>query len=644
MPTTSIPLLMRMNPIKPTDFADSMTSRIQSLNPGFHCGGAIRNGFIQYGAAYNDCVDLNSKGESTQLVIPAATGTGKSVSASLYLPLIAKMGMSGLLVVSEISVALETAEVINSLAGEEVAGAYYAISDKNPRHKLWHSIEDQPRILIITHAMCVQRSDSGKDIEMLRTFQGQQRNIVIIDERIDLIKRVSFGTDEIKDAVAFLERDSSLHRYVEILTTFNDVLFIAVANGTYSYDGKLVESYKVLIKDLSVLLSSLDAGYYDISQRLRGKKRNPESERAGIKDLLIRMLYVVGGRYTHTHEGSNVVCHREENLSGSFGSVVVLDATATVNPEYGFKDINDHDIKIFARIASRNYSNVILNICSLNGPKQSKSAIYSKPQRENKLPEIIRGYLKVIGSILMPGDKLLVVTYKDVVPLFNEHNPYMDQVKFIHWGSKDARGSNEYKDYNKALVLGWLRKPAHYYVSTVMAINQIEHYISTTGSVWSDANHLKDMLIIDDMIQFFNRVRCRTAIDDKGNCLPVELYCFTGGNTQMEELIRSSIESEMPNIVFNNWEPKELKALKQKTTINEERAENFIKWLRGKIEQYEEISLAELRREFWLEPCIVTRVIKSSFFKDLLDEENITMITARDKGNSVRFILPMCTA
>jgi hypothetical protein len=173
-----------------------------------------------------------------------------------------------------------------------------------------------------------------------------------------------------------------------------------------------------------------------------------------------------------------------------------------------------------------------------------------------------------------------------------------------------------------------------------MAINQIENYISSTGSVWSDANHLKDMLIVDDMLQFFNRVRCRTAIDSQGNCAPVELYCFTGGNVTMEKVITRSIETEMPNMVTREWKPKELKVLKQKVTKNEERAEYYVMWLRGRIDSHEEITLVELRQAFDHKSSIASKAIKTDVFNDLLEEEGITMIKARGKGNPVKFILP----
>jgi hypothetical protein len=641
MSTASIPIHPLKKPIHPINFADLMKKRIKSLNSGFYCGGKIRDGFIQFCLVYNDCIDSNSKGKLTLFVIPAATGSGKSVSATKYLSLIAKLGMSGLLVVSEVSVAIEAAKTINKLAGEEVAGVYHSLSDKHPQHKLWHPVNDLPRITIITHAMFTQRSYSGYNIKALRSFRGKQRDIIIIDERIDLIKRVNFGTNEIVDAVGILKRDDRLHGYAKILSDFNENIFKTKTNVVNRNVGVLKDFHDYLGNNLLVLFNNLDAGHYNLLQRLRGKKRNSASDRANVKDLFNRIIYVTAKNYTHIVEGSNVVCHREENLSGMFGSVVVLDATSQVNPEYDYRAVNGDDIIMFNRIASRNYSNVTLNICSFNGPNQSRWAIYHKPKRENKLKNIILAYLKVIGAILKPGDNLLVATYMDVVQLFIEHNPYKDQVKFIYWGSKDARGSNAFKDCNKAIVIGWHRRPFHYYVSTVMAINQmIGHYISTTGSVSSDATHLENMLIVDDMIQFFNRVRCRTAIDNKGNCPIVELYCFTGGKTKMEEVIRTSIVSEMPNTVIIDWKPKELKVLKRKATKNEQRAKNIVMWLRGRIEKYEEIPLAELRQEFGFKLYTVSKVINSEIFKDLLEEEGITMITEKRSGNPVKFIFP----
>ena len=188
MPIISTGIPPNIIPIDPRDFADLMEKRIKSLNPAFYCGGKIREGFIQFGSAYNYCIYLNGRGILTQIVIPAATGSGKSVSAKLELSQIAKIGMSGLLVVSEVAVAIEAAETINDLAGKKVAGVFYSVTENNPKHKLWCSIDSLPRITVITHAMFIQRSDSGKDIEELRKFQMECNEKLLEWEKENNIK------------------------------------------------------------------------------------------------------------------------------------------------------------------------------------------------------------------------------------------------------------------------------------------------------------------------------------------------------------------------------------------------------------------------------------------------------------------------
>lgn len=643
MPNSSIGIPTIVDPIHPTDFADSMTTRIQHLNHVFYCGGKIRKGFIQYGSAYNYCIYLNSRGVLTQIVIPAATGSGKSVSATLDLSQIAKIGMSGLLVVSEVEVAIDAANTINDLAGKKVAGVFYSVSEKNPDHKLRCPIDSLPRITVITHAMFIQRSDSGKDIEKLRNYNGKQRDIVIIDERIDLVKRVSFDTAEIVAAIGILINDTRLLKSVNILSSLHRNIMKIKSNTVIKITGNINHVYTEVLCHLDGLYSNLLKGKYNVTSKLRGRKHNQDLDRRNVMDLIDRVIFVISGDHAQTVEGYKVVCHKEEDLSCKFGSVVVLDATSRVNPEYDYRGANNHDIKVFDRIASRNYSNVKLNLCSIPGPKQSRYAICQRPQNENKFGNMVLAYLRLMGPIIeSDDDKLLVATYKKLVPVFTEHSPYGDQVKFIHWGSKDARGSNEFKDFNKAMVVGWHRRPQHWYVASIMAINKIGRYIPTTGSEQSDATHLKNMLIVDDMIQFFNRVRCRTAVDQNGNCEPVELYCLTGGNQLMEAIIRKTITSEMPGIVINDWKPKELEFLKHKVLKVEERAENFVDWLLGKVGQFEEVTLTELRQEFGLNTKLVSKTTNSDIFKKLLDDEGIIMTKDKAWGSPVKFILPVC--
>ncbi len=109
----------------------------------------------------------------------------------------------------------------------------------------------------------------------------------------------------------------------------------------------------------------------------------------------------------------------------------------------------------------------------------------------------------------------------------------------------------------------------------------------------------------------------------------------------MEQIIKTTIKNEMPNIAIKTWEPNSLKALKQKKTKTEKRAENIMMSLRGKIEKHEEISLLEIKDEFKLNGSTLSKVINLSAFQEMLEEEGITMTKDKGKGNPIRFILPV---
>ena len=456
-------------PISPDKFAVSVKERILDLNSEFYVGHKLNEAFEQFGNTYNECVKLNGDGEAYALVVPSSTGSGKSVSARLYLASIAKLGLSGLLVVSEVATALEAANEINELAGTDVAGVYYSISDKNPVDDVRCELDELPPIGIITHALFIQRSDSGRDIDSIRNYNGKQRDCIIIDERIDLIKRVSFSTDEIPDAIAILQRDDKLEDIVVALNNMNDVIYNSskASNATAQYTDEFKDIARGSGELFQETAEKIEAGMYKLKPRIRGNRGNGNEDAKQVANLLRRIAFTTYQRYSHTKEGSRIVCHREEDLSGAFGSCVVLDATATINPEYKMRSINNKPVRFFQRIQARNYQSVRLNINRSKGLAQSRAGITTS---------VIDDYLKIIGDALfMSDDRLLVVTYQNLVPLFKERCQY-DNVDFIHWGGKDARGSNAFSEYTKAMAIGWYRKPQHVYIASVLAPDIFGHH------------------------------------------------------------------------------------------------------------------------------------------------------------------------
>ncbi len=646
-----IPIIEK--PIYPVDFADSMVRRMRELQPKYYTDGKVYHGYQEFGALYNQCITYNNEGHNKIIVCPSSTGSGKTVSAHLYSAEISKLGYSTLLVVSEVTTAIESAEMINGLAGKEVAGTYYSISEKNPDHELRYEIDELPQITIITHALFIQRSDSNKEIDMLKMFNDKQRDLIIIDERIDLVKRISFATNEIPDAIAIMSRDDRLAAQTEELNAINEIIFNDGEhyNGSYTYDLNSVEmgSMEHILQDMSLRLpvyaNEIENGKYNLKPKLRGTKRDKYDlyEEKKVANLLNRISFVISKRFTHTKEGKAIVCHREEDLSGAFGSVVVLDASASINPEYIMRLTNGHDIDFMKRVDSRTYGNATLNTCKIKKLNQSKSAFTGSGtpvEQIAKTLETIEVYLKIIDEIITNKDKLLVVTYKVFVPIFQEKCRHKN-VHFIHWGGSDARGSNSFSDYNKLMTIGWYRRPQHVYVGSIVAINDFDDYQPLQESKMADTNYLKDRLIADDMVQFFNRGQTRISIDDEGNCSDTQLYMFTGRSEDVTGTIIDSIKSEMPGIKIDSWSPKvDMGKLKQKQSKVEERADRVIDWLRGNIEKCESIEQKTIIDTFGLSKNQMTALLNSPYFCERLEEEYISTSRLKKRGHPIRFHLP----
>jgi hypothetical protein len=375
-----------------------------------------------------------------------------------------------------------------------------------------------------------------------------------------------------------------------------------------------------------------------ISSGMRSKKDAREQERADVISLLERIAFVFGDNFTITSEGKNRVLHRDIDLSGAFGSVVVLDATSTINPSYTFHQKNSDNIQFMERVDVRSYGNVTVNVCANKNLPQSKTALYTAPKQFKMLSNVVDQYLAAIESILNEEDQLLVCTYKILVPLFKNKCPF-DNVKFIHWGSSDARGSNKFKDFNKAMAIGFFRRPQSVYNGTVMSIAGFDEYIPTNGSLLSDAMQLKNHLIVDDLIQFFNRVRCRVSVDGEGNCRPTDLYLFTGGSEKMKLMFKTLIEKEMPNIKAAKLQVNAdatLVATKKKNKLYT-LAEEVVEWMLTVSYEYDVISQAQVMEYFGITRHTMKRLKAEPHFALLCEEENI--VEFKD-GRNFMFHLP----
>ncbi len=181
-----------------------------------------------------------------------------------------------------------------------------------------------------------------------------------------------------------------------------------------------------------------------------------------------------------------------------------------------------------------------------------------------------------------------------------------------------------------------VRRPLHYYTGSILSIVDYDDYRAATGSVMGDANHLQNMLIIDDIIQFFNRIRCRVPVGEDGGCAITDLYMFTGRSKQIPILIKQSIGKEMPGIQFREWKPTDVK-LPQKKLQTIKRIENVVEWMLSKSGEYDYIGVTTITEQFGLTKSQTDKMIKNPYFVSYIEELGIVKVK---EGRSVLYKLP----
>jgi hypothetical protein len=196
------------------------------------------------------------------LVFPAQTGIGKSVSVQVYVSLLQEH--SSIIVVSKVEEAINYCQQINKLAeDEDYARCYYSLTDKNKDHPLREDATAlrHHRCIVITHNMFRRvivdpskptdnlvkkkqktEKDKKKDrfirdvsvVEYFGTYAKKPRDFVCIDEKLSfyeqfrldyveldrLITNVELAIERSKDLAAV----STSHKALQALKDFKEYL------------------------------------------------------------------------------------------------------------------------------------------------------------------------------------------------------------------------------------------------------------------------------------------------------------------------------------------------------------------------------------------------------------------------------------
>jgi hypothetical protein len=151
---------------------------------------------------FNKEIEINASKEHPQtLIVSTKTGSAKYLSAKMYVSMLDEE--SSIIVVSTVEDAIEFCEDINAQRPtDDYARCYYTISPKNRDHK--YRVERNElshyRCIVVTHAMFTI-ANRFEAIDNFSNFKKRKRDLVIIDERINLYTRYSISDDQVKELI-----------------------------------------------------------------------------------------------------------------------------------------------------------------------------------------------------------------------------------------------------------------------------------------------------------------------------------------------------------------------------------------------------------------------------------------------------------
>jgi hypothetical protein len=136
-----------------------------------------------------------------------------------------------------------------------------------------------------------------------------------------------------------------------------------------------------------------------------------------------------------------------------------------------------------------------------------------------------------------------------------EHHALGHELSFgalsvAHWNAID--GKNKWGDHDTAIIFGLP------YRSRIWANNLYQAFNGRQDTEWLRSNNeLRSKLdvrhLTTSITQAVARVRLRRVVNDKGGCLPCEVFVFLPEGEKGDAIL-SGLREEMPGIVVTNWE------------------------------------------------------------------------------------------
>jgi hypothetical protein len=598
---------------------------------------------------FNYCIFINNKEKTMPIkfIYAAQTGSGKSISLQVYVSLLKKE--SSLIVVSKVSEAISYCRFINKLSNDDnYARCYYAVTDENVDSdvRVNNYQLKKYRCIVITHSM-FKLVNQRVEIDIYKLYQGKQRDLIVIDEKISLYEVHKISLSEINKII---DEFMKINIYSEISKDYNldnnifyrlDDFFDMISRPILSDTKKSVNliEHNLVAKCFTDIEESVENTKLIINERVEQLFKEIQ-DISGITDdnfkksvitsfekSLENIKYILSDDLLFYKHKKSLL--RVDNIESKLGACVNLDATSSINEFY---KVANRYASFFAEVPAkqiRKYSN--LSIYKAKGYSQGRQSIFEKLDKDT-VKQNVEMYLSYAYGVLeKPTDKLLIVTQKGFVSKLKD-KCIDKRISFTYWGNHT--GKNDWNDCNKVMIVGWNYIPNITNVTNALSAlddTRRAESLLTTEVV----NEFEITQLADDLVQAVMRANARKIATKDGDCNKNEIYLFYQDYVKYNAIL-TLFQSQFPQAKIIDWKPKGIQK-RSKKTADERTADDFIRHLRAKEDNYKTYLFSDLKKDLNVKPPKATRVTSSEYFKKELEKEGY--VFKKINGKSKYFIL-----
>lgn len=467
---------------------------------------------------------LNSNASSA---LTMGAGEGKSTGTALFIAdNIVGTNKSAMVVVNLLSNGRELRDNINKWSGTSEA----VLVDGTMKDADTTEI----RVLVITHAMLKTTlyGNGRRGIDDLNIFNGRTRDLIVIDEAIDLRKSHTVTLQQLKHL------DSTLNLINSKAT--------AEIRKTISWFVDIVEKNVSLnIIEKESVPDNMTADFTSARQILKSRFGSTPDPAMGIpwSKVVDDVEILISSKYFTIKTGAKTHISTATDYMPKDTSIVILDASADIDEIY-YQYQSKGLIDIVRTKNARSFKNATL---------YGRQVGASKYEMLTERGEVKEDVLSIIEAEVYdktdPADKILIITHKEVkeeIDLFAWKNR---DVMIMNWG--DITGRNDARDCNKVFVFGLYFKPR------VEALNKMYAINGKTTDRYLEGRY-RNTDIIAEAYQAIMRSALRVPQDDH-DCIKTDIYitipnAINGTSAQLRKLIGSTLEKKLTGATLKEWE------------------------------------------------------------------------------------------